>query len=149
MTDLSFKTKPFNELSTSELYKILRLRAEVFIVEQDCVYQDIDDKDSYALHVIGYKGNEIIAYARLFNTGDYFDKASIGRVVISEKERKFGYGHMLIQNCIAEIEKHFTAKEILISAQCYLISFYKKHGFNEEGEGYLEDGIPHIKMQRA
>ncbi|OED46609.1 GNAT family N-acetyltransferase [Flavobacteriaceae bacterium (ex Bugula neritina AB1)] len=146
MEDLIFQTKSFDELSVLELYKILRLRAEVFIVEQNCVYQDIDDKDKNAFHIIGYKGNEIIAYARLFDAGNYFDNASIGRVVVSEKERKYGYGHVLIRNCIAEIEKLFTTKTILISAQCYLINFYKKHGFREEGEEYLEDGIPHIAM---
>ena len=107
--ELSFKTKFFKDLTISELYKILSLRSEVFIIEQNCIYQDIDGKDQYALHVIGYKEDEIIAYARLFDAGDYFDQVSFGRVMISEKERKYGYGHRLIEKSIEEIEKHFGA----------------------------------------
>ena len=84
---LTFKVKRFEELSTIELYKILRLRAEVFIVEQNCIYQDVDDKDQNALHLIGYKNEEIVAYARLFDAGLYFENPSIGRVEVSKKER--------------------------------------------------------------
>ncbi len=149
MGDISFKIKSFEELSTSELYKILRLRAEVFIIEQACIYQDIDDKDQKAFHVIGYKNNEIIAYTRIFNMGDYFENASIGRVVISEKERKYGYGHDLIKKSIQGIKEVFGTEDIKISAQCYLNRFYQKHGFKQIGEEYLEDGIPHIAMIRS
>ncbi len=146
--ELIYKVKSFNELSTSELYKILRLRAAVFVVEQDCVYQDIDNKDQNALHVIGYKDHEVVAYTRIFNAGHYFEKASIGRVVVSQNERKFGYGHDLIKESIAAIEKHFNTKSIKISAQTYLKRFYETHGFTQIGEEYLEDGIPHIGMIR-
>nr|WP_108805453.1 GNAT family N-acetyltransferase [Aquimarina sp. Aq107] len=144
-----FQVKSFNELSLSELYKVLRLRAEVFVVEQDCVYQDIDNKDQKALHVIGYKNNNIIAYTRIFDAGDYFEKASIGRVVVSETERKYGYGHDLIKQSIVTIKDQYSKEEIKISAQCYLKNFYEKHNFKQIGEEYLEDGIPHIAMVKS
>ncbi|WP_299246950.1 GNAT family N-acetyltransferase [uncultured Aquimarina sp.] len=147
--DIEFRIKHFNELELIELYKILRLRAEVFVVEQDCVYQDIDNKDQKALHVIGYKNDEIVAYTRIFNDGDYFENASIGRVVVSENVRKYGYGHDLIKKSIEGIKEEFHADQIKISAQCYLKRFYEKHGFKQIGEEYLEDGIPHIAMIRS
>jgi len=147
--DIEFRIKRFNELELIELYKILRLRAEVFVVEQDCVYQDIDNKDQKALHVIGYKNDEIVAYTRIFNAGDYFENASIGRVVVSENARKYGYGHDLIKKSIEGIQEEFQTDQIKISAQCYLEKFYKKHGFKQIGEEYLEDGIPHIAMIRS
>ncbi|WP_281991641.1 GNAT family N-acetyltransferase [Aquimarina aggregata] len=145
---INFRVKRFEEIEALELYKILRLRAEVFVVEQDCVYQDIDNKDQKALHVIGYKNDQIVAYTRLFKGGDYFENASIGRVVVSQKERQFGYGHDLIRVSIEAIEKHFKTTEIKISAQTYLKKFYESHGFSQIGEEYLEDGIPHIAMVR-
>ncbi len=144
-----FVVKRFDELSTVELYKILRLRAEVFVVEQDCVYQDIDNKDQKALHVIGYKNDEVVAYTRIFDVGDYFENASIGRVVVAETERQFGYGHDLIKESITAIIDHYKTETIKISAQTYLRKFYTSHGFNQVGEEYLEDGIPHIAMIRA
>ncbi len=147
--DIKFRVKRFDELSRIELYKILRLRAEVFVVEQDCVYQDIDDKDQKALHVIGFKNDDVIAYTRLFDAGDYFENASIGRVVISKNERQFGYGHNLIKESVNAIEKYFDTKAIKISAQTYLKKFYETHDFNQIGEEYLEDGIPHIAMVKS
>ncbi|KAA1247344.1 GNAT family N-acetyltransferase [Aquimarina sp. RZ0] len=149
MSLLHFEVKKFEELSTTELYKILRLRAEVFVVEQDCVYQDIDNKDQIALHIIGIKNDEVVAYTRIFRAGDYLENASIGRVVISEKERKYGYGHLLIEKSIKTIHELFEVQEIKISAQCYLINFYEKHGFKQTGKEYLEDGIPHIGMIKS
>ncbi len=146
---IEFRIKDFNELTLIELYKILRLRAEVFVVEQDCVYQDVDDKDQKALHIIGYKDNKIIAYTRIFNAGDYFKNASIGRVVVSESERKYGYGHDLIKKSVEGIEERFGVDDIEISAQCYLKKFYEKHGFKQIGNEYLEDGIPHIAMMKS
>lgn len=147
--DIEFEVKSFKEIDTEELYKILRLRAEVFVVEQDCVYQDIDNKDQKALHIIGTKNQEVVAYTRIFDEGYYFDKASIGRVVVAEGERKFGYGHDLIKESISAIETHFKTKNIKISAQTYLKNFYEKHGFIKIGEEYLEDGIPHIAMLKS
>ncbi|MDX8552306.1 GNAT family N-acetyltransferase [Tenacibaculum sp. 1B UA] len=145
---MEFKVKNFQELTTSELYELLQLRSEVFVVEQDCVYQDVDGKDQKALHVIGVKEGKIIAYTRLFNSGEYFDTPSIGRLVIKETERKYGYGHNLIKASIKAIVDNYNETTITISAQTYLQKFYESHGFKQVGEGYLEDGIPHIRMVR-
>jgi len=139
-------TKTFNQLTTSELYDILQLRSEVFVVEQDCVYQDIDGKDQKALHVLGYKNEKLIAYSRAFKPGDYFDNASIGRVVVSKKERQHEYGYDIMKASIKAIDNYFNETTIEISAQVYLNSFYKNLGFKTIGEEYLEDGIPHVKM---
>jgi ElaA protein len=143
---LKIITKSFAELSTKELYDILQLRSEVFVVEQNCVYQDIDGKDEKALHVIGFKNDKIVAYCRIFKPGDYFEKASIGRVVVAANERKFGYGHIIFQHSMDAVETHFNETSIKISAQLYLKKFYESHGFHQVGEGYLEDDIPHIAM---
>ncbi|NVJ88491.1 MAG: GNAT family N-acetyltransferase [Flavobacteriaceae bacterium] len=140
--------KSFEELTKDELYKILQLRSEVFVVEQDCVYQDIDFKDQKALHIIGLKDSKIIAYTRLFKPGDYFKKASIGRVVVAVKERKFGYGHDIMKASIQAIKAYYNTTKITISAQKYLINFYNTHKFNQVGDEYLEDGIPHVRMDR-
>ena len=145
---MDFKVKKFQDLTTSELYEILQLRSEVFVVEQDCVYQDIDFKDQKALHVLGLKDDKIIAYTRLFDSKQYFDTPSIGRVIVKDTERKFGYGHDLIKASIQAIVNNYEEKIITISAQTYLQKFYESHGFKQVGEGYLEDGIPHIKMVR-
>ena len=143
---MEFLVKIFSELNTSELYKILQLRSEVFVVEQDCVYQDLDFKDQKAVHVIGIKNNKIIAYTRIFKPGDYFKEASIGRVIVDAKERKFGYGHDLMKASIKVIQEKFNTLKITISAQVYLKNFYESHGFKKVGDEYLEDGIPHIEM---
>lgn len=145
---MNFITKSFQELTTTELYQILQLRSEVFVVEQDCVYQDVDFKDQKALHVFGLKNDKIVAYTRIFKPGDYFDNSSIGRVVVKENERKFGYGHDLIKASIDAIDYYYKVTKITISAQVYLKNFYESHGFKKIGEEYLEDGIPHIKMNR-
>jgi len=141
-----FKIKRFNELSLAELYKSLQLRSEVFVVEQNCVYQDVDGKDTKAIHVLGIFDDTVVAYARLFAPGDYFENASIGRVVISKKYRDRKWGHDLIKESLQAIKMHYNAKEVTISAQLYLKKFYESHGFIQQGESYLEDGIPHIEM---
>ncbi len=138
--------KNFQQLTLHELYEILQLRSEVFVVEQDCVYQDIDGKDDKALHILGIKDEKVIAYTRCFNKGDYFKEASIGRVVVKESERKYNYGNKIMKASIEAIEAHFKIETIKISAQVYLQKFYNQLGFNNIGEGYLEDGIPHIAM---
>ena len=144
---ISWKTKTFDELSTQELYQILRLRSEVFVVEQNCVYQDIDNKDQKALHLFGTLEGEIIAYSRLFKPGDYFEFSSIGRVVVAEKHRDKNFGHALIDQSILEIKNRFKVENITISAQLYLKKFYESHGFKATSEMYLEDDIPHIEMK--
>ena len=140
--------KKFNDLSTLELYEILQLRSEVFVVEQDCVYQDIDGNDQKALHIIGTIENKIIAYTRCFRPGDYFREASIGRVVVKESQRKFKRGNQIMNNSIKAIKDHYKTNTIKISAQCYLNKFYTNLQFKPIGEKYLEDGIPHIYMIR-
>lgn len=145
---LIFKIKRFNELSTQELYQLLQLRSEVFVVEQNCVYQDLDGKDEKALHVLGFYENEIVAYTRLFDKGYYFDEASIGRVVTSPKMRHKKWGHDLIKISVETIEKEFNTSEITISAQEHLKKFYEAHKFVQSSEMYLEDDIPHIQMKR-
>ena len=143
---MDFYIKSFSELNTNELYQILQLRAEVFVVEQDCVYQDVDGKDQKSLHVFGTKNNKIIAYTRIFKPGDYSKNASIGRVVVVASERKFGFGHDVMKASILAIKNYFKEDIITISAQVYLKKFYESHGFYQVGKDYLEDGIPHIEM---
>ena len=141
--------KTFEELTTQELYSILRLRSEIFVVEQNCVYQDMDNKDQKALHVLGFKNGEIVAYTRVFKPGDYFKYASIGRVIVLQKERKHKYGNDIMNASIKGVKDHFNETNIMIGAQCYLKKFYNNLGFYEIGEEYLEDGIPHIHMVRS
>tara|TARA_R110002073_G_scaffold123234_1_gene266770 strand:+ start:64481 stop:64921 length:441 start_codon:yes stop_codon:yes gene_type:complete len=145
---MKFIVKKFNEINTNELYEILQLRSEIFVVEQDCVYQDMDFKDQKAFHVLGIKEDKIIAYARIFDSGEYFNLPSIGRILVKENQRKYKYGFQLVEESINYIKKNFKEKSILISAQTYLTKFYNSLGFIQQGEGYLEDGIPHIKMIR-
>jgi len=137
-----WEVKEWAELSAREVENIFSLRSEVFVVEQDCVYQDIDGKDQKAKHVLGKKNNEIVAYARIFKPGEYFKEASFGRAVVKKTERGKGVGDELVINCLENI----TEEEIKISAQSYLKGFYGKHGFKAEGNEYLEDGIPHTAM---
>lgn len=143
-----FKIKRFNELSLQELYQMLQLRSEVFVVEQNCVYQDIDGKDEKALHLLGFHDGNVVVYCRLFAPGYYFENASIGRVVISAAYRDKKWGHLLLQQAIESIKESYDTGTITISAQLYLERFYKSHGFIQQGETYLEDGIPHIQMTR-
>lgn len=139
-------TKNFHALNTQELYGLLQLRSEVFVVEQDCVYQDLDGKDSKAIHVIGKKGDKVVAYTRVFAPGDYFPEASIGRVVVKKDQRKYGYGKTIMEASIKAVEAQLHTTTIRISAQTYLRKFYSSLGFQAEGEEYLEDGIPHVSM---
>lgn len=146
---MQIKVKTFQELSLSELYEILALRSEVFVVEQDCVYQDIDGKDQKALHIMGYKDEVLVAYTRCFDKGMYFEEASIGRVIVKEGFRKYGFGHVIFEASVKEVEERFKVDSIKISAQKYLTKFYESHNFKQIGEGYLEDGIPHIAMIKS
>ena len=148
MNKIKFYTKTYAQLTKDELYKILRLRAEVFVVEQDCPYQDVDNKDQKALHILGVKNDKIIAYTRIFKPHDYFEFASIGRVVVAEKERQHKYGYDLMEASIMAINIHFKTYTIAISAQVYLLKFYNNLGFIAQGDAYLEDGIPHLYMLR-
>ena len=144
---INWKIKPFNELLIAELYSVLQLRSEVFVVEQNCVYQDLDGKDEKALHLLGIFDGKIVAYTRLFNANDYFENASIGRVVIDQNYRDRKWGHELMQRAIIGIKENFDATKITISAQLYLQKFYETQGFVRTSEMYLEDDIPHIEMK--
>ncbi|MEO8774244.1 MAG: GNAT family N-acetyltransferase [Gelidibacter sp.] len=143
---LNIITKSFKELTTDELYAILQLRSEIFVVEQNCVYQDIDYQDQKALHVMGYKQEVLVAYTRLFQPGDYFEYASIGRVLVKAGERHSKYGYDIMEASINTITERYKETKIKISAQTYLKRFYNNLGFIQVGEGYLEDDIPHIGM---
>ena len=142
-----FQHKKFDDLSIQELHALYALRLEVFVVEQDCVYQDIDGKDPKALHIIGKEGKELVAYARIFEKGiAYSNYASIGRIVTSPIYRKKKIGHALVDYCIEQCKNTYPNQNIKISAQAHLENFYNKHGFIAFGKTYLEDGIPHIGM---
>jgi ElaA protein len=147
--NLEWKIKRFETLSVSEIYNLLQLRSEVFVVEQNCVYQDIDGKDQKALHLLGEDSGHIVAYARLFKPNDYFDQASIGRVVVKPSYRDKKLGHILMREAIYFMKSQLDATKITISAQLYLKKFYESHGFIQTSEMYLEDDIPHIEMKRG
>ena len=145
---IKWEIKQFEALTVQELYQCLRLRSEVFVVEQNCVYQDLDNKDQKALHLIGQFDGKIVAYTRLFKKGDYFENASIGRVIVDANYRDKKWGHDLINQSILAIKNYFQSEKITISAQLYLKKFYESHGFIQTSEMYLEDDIPHIEMER-
>ncbi|MDO7884208.1 GNAT family N-acetyltransferase [Hymenobacter cheonanensis] len=147
---LTWTTKPFGGLTLAELYALLQLRSEVFVVEQTCAFQDIDGLDQAAHHLLGYTATgELAAYARLFDAGHSYAQASIGRVVTSPRYRRFGLGRQLLAQALGQCEALFGPQPIKIGAQLYLRAFYESFGFVQQGEGYLEDGIPHIYMLRA
>ncbi|KXK40476.1 MAG: GNAT family N-acetyltransferase [Saprospiraceae bacterium] len=148
---LIFTCKHFDELTVGELYDILKLRQKVFIVEQTCLYLDIDDKDLSSFHLSGYtEHGKLICYSRLIPEGiSYPDYASIGRVVSDPEFRRNGAGKELMHASIKKCEKLFPDKPIKIGAQTYLKAFYESYGFETVGQGYIEDGIPHIIMVRT
>ncbi|MBP4138982.1 GNAT family N-acetyltransferase [Flavobacterium geliluteum] len=146
--ELKWKIKPFEALTAHELYDLLKVRSEIFVVEQNCVYLDLDGKDKQALHLIGEYDDKIVAYARLFDAGISFDNASIGRVVVHAEYREKKWGHDLMREAIGGIKTHFDKDKITIGAQLYLKKFYESHGFVQSSEMYLEDDIPHIEMIR-
>ena len=138
--------KNFQDLSNTEIYQILRLRSEFFVVEQQCIYQDIDNKDEKAVHIFLKEKNEIIAYSRVFKEKEYFENPSIGRVVVANKRRMYGVGKKIMNISINYIKQNIKAKNIEISAQKYLKKFYSNFGFVQQGDEYLEDNIPHLRM---
>lgn len=144
---MQFKLKTFEELSVDELYEALKLRSAIFVIEQNCNYQDMDDKDQSSYHLLGYEGEELIAYARLLPQGVSYKEASIGRVVVNKQFRRKDHGKELMTKAIFSAKEKFNTNEIVISAQCYLEKFYSDLGFVSEGESYLEDDIPHIQMR--
>jgi ElaA protein len=138
--------KKFEALTVTELYCILKLRSEVFVVEQNCVYLDTDGKDLACWHLCGWLHNQLVAYCRILPPGLAFEQASIGRVVTHAAHRKDGYGRMLMLKAIENTYSIYDVGHIKIGAQQYLLQFYGSLGFIPLGEPYLEDGIPHVTM---
>lgn len=138
--------KKFDELTPHELYAILQLRNEVFVVEQNCVFQDADDKDQGSYHFMGFDQKKLVAYTRLVPPGLIYEQASIGRVVNSPVVRNSGMGRELMQRSIDSAYRLFGERPIKIGAQLYLKKFYESLGFEQTSDVYLEDGIEHIYM---
>lgn len=139
-------TRSFNELTPEELYKIFQLRAEVFIVEQNCAYLDFDDKDQQSIHLGLWQDNKLLAYSRILPPGLAYEQPSIGRICTSMSARRTGSGRELVKKSIELIYKLYGEQPIKISAQYYLTKFYESFGFQTQGNIYLEDFIDHIAM---
>lgn len=140
--------KPFTQLSVNQLYDILALRSEVFVVGQQCLYQDCDYRDQLADHMMDYRNEHLTAYLRILPHSN--DQAmSFGRVLTHPQARQKNYGKQIVAAAIDYIHQHYPGKPILISAQHYLIKFYQSFGFQTHGDVYEEDGIPHIRMEYA
>lgn len=143
---MEWKIKTFNELSNDELYEIIKLRSEVFIIEQQCIYEEYDGKDKKAYHLFGEKDGEILVYLRILEKGVSFNEISIGRVLVNKKYRNKGLAKEMMSCAIEFIEDTLNEKIIRISAQEYLLEFYSSLGFVKVSQVYLEDGIPHMEM---
>jgi len=141
--------KKFDALTPYQLYAILQLRNEVFVVEQNCVFQDADDKDQNSYHLMGFDNDKLVAYTRLVPPGEIYQEPSVGRVVTSPTVRKSGAGKELMKQSIVEVYNLFGIRPIKIGAQLYLKKFYELLGFKQISEVYLEDGIEHIYMIKA
>ena len=147
--EIQWRFVSFDELTTRELYDLLQLRTEVFVVEQACLFQDLDGADQQAMHLLGSMDGQLVAYARCFAAGAKFAEASIGRVLTRSTLRGGGSGHVLMRKAIESVEQHWGPQPIRIGAQARLEKFYMQHGFVDAGVPYIEDGINHIEMLRA
>ncbi len=150
-----WQTKQFNDLTLHQLYDALKLRVDVFVVEQSCYYPDLDseqnqlDRHQETLHLLGYQGGTLVAYLRILAQGQSYDNyISIGRVATAKQARGSGLGHELMSEGLAMCQQHFANQDIKVSAQEHLIKFYQQHGFEQVSKMYLEDNIPHIAMVR-
>lgn len=143
---MNYHIKDFSQLTTKELYEILRLRSEIFVVEQNCAYQDIDSKDDASYHLYFEDHGAIVTYLRILPKGISYPETSIGRVLTKPAYRKQGLSKELVQRAIDYITEVLGEREIKISAQSYLQKFYKSVGFETTSDIYLEDGIAHIEM---
>ena len=142
---MEYVVKKYDELTRDELFEIYKLRLAVFVVEQRCPYQDVDDFDKFALHIKIVENGEILAYLRVLPAGTVFDDVSIGRVIAVR--RRQGFGTLIVQAGIRAAYERFGAKKIVLEAQTYARGLYEKLGFVQTSEEFLEDGIPHIKME--
>ena len=142
------EVRAFTQLSLTELYDLLRLRSEVFVVEQDCAYQDLDGRDPGAFHVLTTDARGLLAYTRLLPPGAlHADACAIGRVIAVRHARGEGHGRRIMRRSIRECHGRWPGRDIVIHAQSYLLRFYGGLGFVAEGEEFLEDGLPHFSMR--
>lgn len=146
MSNIIWKVKPFEELTISELYDILKARVDVFVVEQNCPYPDLDGYDQKAVHLWAEQNGKILAYCRIFDKGIKYDEASIGRVLTTVEARQKKLGKQMMSFAIEVVKNNLRRKEVRISAQDYLLKFYSEFGFQDTGKKYLEDDIPHTEM---
>jgi ElaA protein len=146
MKNINWTIKHFIDLTPLEIYNMFFLRQKIFVVEQDCAYQDVDEKDKYSHHLFGFVGDSLSAYLRILPPNTSYNEVSIGRVLVSEENRHLGIGKKLMKKGIEDASKIFKTNSIRLSAQTYLVKFYESLGFKKVGEIYLEDNIPHIEM---
>lgn len=146
--NLSWEWKRFDDLTADEVYTILCVRQQVFVLEQKCLYLDADGKDRQSFHLMGFDGDELVAYARILDAGVSYPEVSMGRILTTEKARGTGAGIELMEVGLQRIQDHYGNVPIRISAQTYLLQFYQKFGFESTGKEYLEDEIPHTEMLR-
>lgn len=145
---LNWYSLSFSQLSTDQLYELLKLRTDVFVVEQNCPYPELDDKDRIdgVYHLLGFNKKVLVAYARLLPPGVSYAQVSIGRVVVADRARSEGYGQCLISEALRHCEQYWPDQDIQIGAQVYLEKLYQTFGFARLSDNYLEDGIPHVDM---
>ncbi|WP_294301042.1 GNAT family N-acetyltransferase [uncultured Chryseobacterium sp.] len=148
MSKIIWKIKTFEEFTVPELYAVIKARVDVFVVEQNCPYPDLDNYDQKALHLWAEEDGEVLAYCRIFDKGIKYKETSIGRVLTTEKARGKNLGKQMIAYAVQTIENRFRTSGIRISAQDYLLRFYSGFGFEDTGKKYLEDDIPHTEMLR-
>ncbi|MDW3095623.1 MAG: GNAT family N-acetyltransferase [Gammaproteobacteria bacterium] len=148
MKHLEWKCKRFDQLSNNQLYELLKLRVDIFVVEQTCVYTELDEKDRLpdTYHLMAYDNNQLVAYARLLSADTSYSDCSIGRFLVESTWRHQGIGSLLMQKCLEQITILWPENDIRISAQVYLKEFYESFEFYQVSEPYLEDGIPHLEM---
>ncbi|GAD78778.1 GNAT family N-acetyltransferase [Vibrio ezurae] len=148
---LNWQLLSFDEINNHLLYQMLKLRVDVFVVEQECAYPELDDKDHApeVKHLVALQDNHLVALARLLPAGLSYPAVSIGRVVVSPSARKLNIGQQLMERAVAECQRLWPDQAIEIGAQAHLQAFYQRHGFEAFSEPYLEDGIPHIDMRKA
>jgi len=145
---MEINTRQFSQLTPWEIFSMYRLRSEVFVVEQNCVYRDVDEKDLVSWHLLALDNGELAGYCRIIPPGVSYAEPSIGRVVIAGHKRRSGLGRALMNQALNKVSELFQKQDIVISAQTYLEPFYKSLGFSSEGSEYDEDGIPHIQMRK-
>lgn len=143
---IQYALKSFDALTIQEFHDLVSLRIEIFVVEQNCPYQELDGKDLKSWHVLGTEDGKLVATARILPPGLSYPEVSIGRVAMASSQRKKGEGHLLMKFCMLAIIKQFGRVPVRLSAQEHLLAFYEKHEFKSTGKTYLEDGIPHVEM---